>query len=159
MIHHYFGSKQGLYDAIINEFSAATFDVPLRVIAKPAKTGEEFRLRLEMFIGETFRALLDQAPVFRILVRENRGFIGMARYHEGFANYLVAGQTAGLVSAALTPSLITGLVMDRLGNQIMYAATSSSDQPNVINDAAYAEEWLAANVAVLIFGLAGPDAA
>lgn len=155
MIHHYFGSKEGLYDAIINEFSSATFDVPLRLIAKPPKTAEEFRLRLEMFISETFRALVGQAPVFRIMVRESKSFVGMSRFHDGFAAYLSQAQEAGFLNPALKIELVTGIVLDRLGNQIMYAATSTGDQPNVLNDDDYAEEWLAANVAVLIDGLAG----
>ncbi len=155
MIHHYFGSKEGLYDAIIDEFSSATFDVPLRLIAKPPKTAEDFRLRLELFITETFRALVDQAPVFRILARESRSFVGMSRFHNGFAAYLKAAQTAGLLDAELKIELLTGLVLDRLGNQIVYAATSADDQPNVLNDDAYAEDWLSANVAALVHGLAG----
>lgn len=157
MIHHYFGSKEGLFNAIIEEFTSATFDVPLRLIAKPPKTKEEFRLRLEMFISETFRALLGQAPVFRILVREGKGFVGMSRFHEGFASYLKAAQGAGFLSAELKIELVTGLVLDRLGNQVMYAATSQNDQPNVLNDDGYAEQWLTANVAVLIHGLARSD--
>jgi AcrR family transcriptional regulator len=155
MIHHYFGNKEGLFNAIIDEFTAATFDVPLRLISKPPKTAEEMRLRLEMFISETFRALIAQAPVFRILVRENRGFVGGARYHEGFAAYLRAAQEAGFVDAELEVELITGMVLDRLGNQIMYAATLKEAGRTVLNDEAYAEEWLAANTRVLLFGLAG----
>ncbi len=155
MIHHYFGSKEGLFNAIIEEFTSTTFDVPLRLIAKPPKTPEEFRLRLEMFISETFRALVGQAPVFRILVRESKGFVGMSRFHEGFAHYLKSAQSSGFLSAELKIELVTGLVLDRLGNQVMYAATSQNDQPNVLNDENYAEEWLSANVAVLIDGLAG----
>lgn len=155
MIHHYFGTKEGLFNAIIDEFTAATFDVPLRLISKPPKTAEEMRLRLEMFISETFRALISQAPVFRILVRENRGFVGGARYHEGFAGYLKEAQNAGFVDAELEVELITGMVLDRLGNQIMYAATMKGDGKTVLNDEAYAEGWLAANTRVLLFGLTG----
>ncbi|SMP27320.1 TetR/AcrR family transcriptional regulator [Shimia sagamensis] len=158
MIHHYFGTKEGLFNAIIDEFTAATFDVPLRLISKPPKTAEEMRLRLEMFISETFRALISQAPVFRILVRENRGVASGTRYHEGFAAYLSAAQVAGFVDAELEVQLITGLVLDRLGNQIMYAATMKADGKTVLNDEAYAEEWLAANTRVLLFGLAGEAA-
>ena len=40
MIHHYFGSKQGLYDAVLERFSENVFDVPIRVISTPADTAE-----------------------------------------------------------------------------------------------------------------------
>ncbi len=158
MIHHYFGSKEGLFDAILEEFSGATFDVPLRLIAKPPQTADEFRLRLEMFISETFRALVAQAPVFRILIRESKGFVGMSRFHNGLAAYLTQAQDAGFMAEEMRVEMITGVVLDRLGNQIMYAATTKEEGPNVLSDEAYAERWLAANVTVLIFGLSGPAA-
>ena len=155
MIHHYFGSKEGLYNAIIEEFTSTTFDVPLRLIDKPPRTQEEFILRLEMFISETFRALSAQAPVFRIIAREARQYVGTSKFHDGFSNYLTAAQNAGFVSADLKIELITGLVLDRLGGQIMYASKAPGDRPNVLNDKAYAKEWLDANTTVLIHGFAG----
>lgn len=157
MIHHYFGSKEGLYDAIVEEFTSATFEVPLRLIDKPPKTQEEFILRLEMFISETFRALLAQAPVFRIITREAKQFVDTSQFHKGLANYLTAAQDAGFLSTSLKIELVTGLVLDRLGGQIMYASKTQGDRPNVLNDEAYAEEWLSANTTVLIHGLGGHD--
>jgi AcrR family transcriptional regulator len=155
MIHHYFGSKEGLYNAIVDEFTSATFEVPLRLIAKSPKTQEEFLLRLEMFMSETFRALVAQAPVFRIIQRERRSIVSTSQYHAGFVSYLTAAQQAGFLNADLKIELVTGVVLDRLGGQIMYASMVQDDQPNVLNDEAYAEEWLTANVEVLIHGLAG----
>ena len=155
MIHHYFGSKQGLFDAIVDEFGSTTFDVPLRLIAKPAQNREEFRLRLEMFITETFQALKSQAPVFRILARENQPFLAMTRFHTGLGAYLAEAQKAGLVAPELRTDLVTGIVLDRLGGQILYAAMAADDTPNVLSDADYADAWLAANTHVLIHGLAG----
>ncbi len=157
MIHHYFGSKEGLYDAIIDEFTSATFEVPLRLIDRPPKTREEFVLRLEMFISETFRALLTQAPVFRIIARESKKFVGAAQFHTGLGTYLTAAQNAGFLSVDLKVELVTGIVLDRLGGQIMYVSRAPDDQPNVLNDEDYAEEWLSANIAVLIHGLAKSD--
>jgi len=155
MIHHYFGSKQGLFDAIVEEFTQTSFEVPLRLIAKPPKKREEFLLRLEMFISETFRALLVQAPVFRIITRDSRSYVNTAQFHKGLTEYLLLAQEAGFVSADMKIEFITGIVLDRLGGQIMYASMVQDDSPTVLNDEAYAEEWLAANTAVLIHGLGG----
>jgi hypothetical protein len=59
------------------------------------------------------------------------------------------------VSESLKIELITGIVLDRLGGQIIYASMVRDDSPTVLNDETYAEEWLAANTAVLIHGLGG----
>jgi len=155
MIHHYFGSKKGLFDAIVEEFSHASFEVPLRLISKPPKTKEEFLLRLEMFISETFRALVSQATVFQIIVRDSKSYSPTALYHKGLNTYLAQAQEAGFVERALKTELVTGMVLDRLGGQIMYASRVPGDVITVLNDEAYAEEWLAANTTVLIHGFSG----
>lgn len=155
MIHHYFGSKQGLYDAIVDEFTSAAFEVPLRLISKPPKTEEEFRLRLEMFISETFRALVAHAPVFRIITREATGYEGTAQFHARLRTYLSSAQEAGFVEASLNVELVTGIVLDRLGGQIIFASTAADSTPTVLNSETYAEEWLAANTAVLLYGFSG----
>jgi len=155
MIHHYFGSKKGLYDTIVDEFTSATFEVPLRLIAKPPKTHEEFKLRLEMFISETFRALVSQATVFRIIAREQSSYEGTSQFHKGLCDYLKSAQRSQFLDPNLNVELVTGLVLDRLGGQIMYASTVASGGPTVLTDEAYAEEWLTANTTVLLHGLAG----
>lgn len=155
MIHHYFGSKQGLYDAIVDEFTSAAFEVPLRLISKPPKTQDEFLLRLEMFISETFRALVAQAPVFRIVTRESKSYEGTAQFHAGLRTYLSEAQDAGFVETDLQVELVTGIVLDRLGGQIIYASTVADTSPTVLNNEAYADEWLAANTSVLLHGFSG----
>lgn len=154
MIHHYFGSKKGLYEAIVDEFKTATFEVPLRLIARPPKTREEFLFRLEMFISETFQALVVQADVFRVIAREQQGYELTAQFHAGLAKYLGEAQSAGLINPDLNVELVTGLVLDRLGGQILYASSIKDKATTVLNDSAYAEDWLAANSSVLIHGFA-----
>ena len=68
---------------------------------------------------------------------------------------IAEAQKAGLVAPELRTDLVTGIVLDRLGGQILYAAMAADDTPNVLSDADYADAWLAANTHVLIHGLAG----
>jgi hypothetical protein len=52
--------------------------------------------------------------------------------------------------------MVTGLVRDRLGNQILYAGMlKDRSTPNVISDEAYRKRWLAANIDVLIHAFLG----
>ncbi len=154
MIHHYFGSKQGLLDAIVDEFRSVTFEVPLRLIAKSPKTQEEYVLRLEMFIAETFQALVAQADVFSVIAREQKNYELTSQFHAGLAKYLSAAQGAGFIDPDLKIEMVTGLVLDRLGGQILYASSVRDRATTVLNDATYAEDWLAANSSVLIHGFA-----
>ena len=155
MISHYFGSKQGLYDAIIGQFSDTAFDVPLRLIAKPPATRDEFLLRLEMFISETFNALLPLAPIFRIRAREQEGFIGLSQFRAGLNDFLIAAKDAGHIRSTLDVPLVSNIILDRLGNQIVYANSVGDREKTVLNDKEYRDTWITANVDVLIQGLAG----
>ena len=48
MVHHYFGSKAGLLDAIVEQFSSQVFAVPMRLLETPPKSGDDFGSRIEM---------------------------------------------------------------------------------------------------------------
>jgi AcrR family transcriptional regulator len=151
MIHHYFGSKQGLYDAIIEQFSSQAFDVPLRIIASSPKSREDFILRFEMFLTETFHALLSHAPVFQIMSRDQNEFLGLKSFHAGLAEFLNQSRKSGFIREELDIEMVTGLMLDRLGNQVLYAGMlKDSSTPTVLSDEAYRKRWLAANIDVLV---------
>jgi AcrR family transcriptional regulator len=156
MIHHYFGSKQGLYDAIIEQFSSQSFEVPLRIIASSPRSREDFALRFEMFLTETFYALINHAPVFRIISRDQNEFLGLKTFHAGLAEFLNQSKKSGIIRAEIDVDMVTGLVLDRLGNQILYAGMlKDRSTPNVMSDEAYRKRWLAANIDVLIHAFLG----
>ena len=155
MIHHYFGSKAGLYRAILDQFSTETFETPIRMIEAGLNTREEFLLRLELFISETFRALISQAPIFRIISREGSEFADLGHFHAALITFLQDAQSKGFVRDSLSPEMATGLMLDRLGNQVLFATNPKYQGPNVLKDAAYKQEWLRANIDVLLHGLGG----
>ncbi len=154
MINHYFDSKQGLYDAILGELSAESFDVPVRMIEGNLRSREEFLTKLELFISETLNALMAQAPVFRIIAREGGQFADLRKVHKALEQFLSSAQEKGYLRASLRTDLITGLIFDRLGNQVMFAVSPGYQGPNVLTDEAYRREWLEANTDALIKGFA-----
>ena len=159
MIHHYFGSKKGLYDAIIQKFSQETFEVPLRVIAQAPRSLEEFKFRMDMFIAETLEALIAKAPVFRILSRDQTEFVAFSKYHASFIRFLEQAKAGGYMREEVDIEMISGLILDRLGNQVLFG-TSLKDPsyPNVLTDAKYRERWLAANIDIMVNGFStSPD--
>ena len=152
MISHYFGGKKGLLDAVLGQLSGDTFQVPMRILAGDLKSGEEFRTKLELFISETFAVLISLAPVFRIITREGGEFADLSRVHGALADFLGQAQTKGFVRDTLVPELTTGLILDRLGNQVLFAINPTYKGPSVLSDEAYRAEWLAANTEALING-------
>ena len=62
MIHHYFGSKQGLLAAIVERFSSNVFAVQLRLLETPPTSQQDFTVRLELLFRTTLDAYIDHRP-------------------------------------------------------------------------------------------------
>ena len=155
MITHHFGSKQGLYDEIVGSFSSNILATPIRMIANTPSSKQDFTTRLELFISETFAALIAQAPVIRILTQDGGDFENLRDAHSELANFLRSAQDQGFVRASLDIEMVTGLIFDRLGNQIVFATNPAYGGPNVLTDEAFRKRWLAANISVLVSAFVG----
>lgn len=154
MIHHYFGSKDGLFQAILDNFSSEGFAPAIRTIAAPAATAEEFRIKTELFIAETLEALVTHSRVFRIITREQTHYLPLKEYRATLLNYLDAAQQSGFLRASVQLDMLPGVILDRLGNQVIYALSlGDGTHQNVILDSDYRRDWLKANSDILIFGL------
>lgn len=155
MIHHYFGNKQGLYDTLISHFTAEIFTVPIRIMQKMPGSQAEFASRFEMFIEETLEAMIANQQLFVLVLREEvlPAKEPFAEYISSFIAFVEHGKEQGFVNEAIDPAMLTGLVLDRLGNQVQYASkirqTSGAD---VITDADYKARWLRANLDLLLHG-------
>ncbi len=155
MIHHYFGSKRGLYEAIITQFSAEVFSVPIRIMKKMPESRAEFVSRFELFVEETLEALINNRFLFAILqseevVPEQSPFVS---YYESFIAFVNHGKKNGLVNEAIDPAMLTGLVMDRLGIQVQYAnRIKQTTGDDIISDPQYKARWLRANLDMFLYG-------
>lgn len=155
MIHHYFGNKEGLHKAILEQFSTDTFAVPIRLLSGEVRSREEFLVRLELLVGETFQALAEQAPVFRIAARDGKNFAEFKEFRAALIAFFSSAQAKGFVRRSMNIEMATGMLLDRLGNQILFAINPHNQGPNVLTSEDYRDEWLKANTEILLFGLAG----
>lgn len=154
MIHHYFGSKRGLYDEILSGFSERVFGVPIQIIDEPPKSLENLITRLEIFVEETLEALLKQPELFKLISREEIVFSIFDNYTTKFVSFLNEGKKAGWIRNELDTEMLTGLILDRLGNQILYASwISKTGGKTVMSDADFKKQWLRANLDVILNGM------
>jgi len=155
LIHHYFGSKDGLYQAILTEFSDTTFDVPLRIIADAPASAEEMQFKFKHFVSESLEALVARQLVFRIISREAGPYLNLSAFRSGLIAFLSQCQTSGFLAKALPVHMVPSLVLDRLGNQIIYAlSAANSGEKTILNDVEYRREWSTANAELILFGIA-----
>ncbi|GAA6206963.1 hypothetical protein NBRC116601_02560 [Cognatishimia sp. WU-CL00825] len=155
MIHHYFGSKDGLFQAILDAFSSDGFAPAIRTIATPAQSAEEFRIKMQLLLTETLEVLVANSRVFRIMTREQSAFLPLKPYRGALLNFLNQAKQSGFIRETIAVDMIAGVLLDRLGNQVLYALMLGDNKTqNVILDPVYRQDWIKTNADILIFGFA-----
>ena len=158
MIHHYFGSKQGLLDAILEDFTTDFLDVPLRIISAPVDSKAALSERFEIFFAETLHAVMTHRVGFEIGIREQIALPAFTTYYEQLSKFFDQAKEKGLIRQDLDANLITGMVLDRCGNQVSYANSMLElAGTNVFVDDQYRVNWIKANVNLLLHGMLNPN--
>ena len=88
MIHHHFGNKQGLLDAVVATFTSVVFVVPMVLLKKEATSREDFRTRVEMLFETTLDAYIEHRSVVMVVVREQVPLPAYDEYMERFVSFL-----------------------------------------------------------------------
>lgn len=153
MIHHYFGNMEGLYQAIVRQFSSDIFDSPLRLIIDTPRTEDEMVIKFQLFTVEILEALIKDRLLFQIMKVEKGGFKAFQAYRNGVFEFFEGCKKAGLMRASINSNMLPGFLLDRLGNQILHAAHMESDDENVITNPEYRKLWVKENTDILLYGL------
>lgn len=158
MIHHYFGSKQGLYDAVLDRFSENVFDVPVRLIATVPESRDGFATRLEMFFEESLVALIENRHIYEMAQRERLIVPSFDDYNRSLITFLEAGKKLGIVRADLDSEMLTGMFLDRLGPQLFYAdQVKEMLGESLLDNGPYRRRWMKANLDLFLNGIVTPS--
>lgn len=153
MVHHYYGSKEGLLEAIIGRFDDGVFAVPNRLLKKPASSREDFISRLELLFETTLEAYIEHRAVLRVAVREQRAQPVAVSFMSRFSDFIDEAKKNGYVREDVDSSLVSGAILDRLVNQVQFAPwIKASSGKDVIDDADYREAWCKANIDLFLRG-------
>lgn len=154
MVHHYFGSKGELFDAIIATFTEKVFAVPVRLLEKDIKSKDEFATVMELFFEETLMALIGQRRVMKVIMRHDVDAPAMSHLLQKFVHFLTRSQASGFVQREFDANLVSGFVMDRLSTQVLYAEQIKKGSGNdLISDADYRKRWAQSNINLFLYGL------
>lgn len=157
MVHHHFGNKQGLLDAIVALFSADVFTVPMVLLNKKATSPEDFRTRIEMLFETTLDAYVAQRSVLKVIVREQVPPPGLDEYMDRLVSFLEDAKLKGFVRKELDSTMVGGWMLDRIMNQVQFVPfIERSTGSTVLNDPSYREQWCRSNLDLLLHGIAEP---
>lgn len=153
MVHHYFGSKEGLLDEIMARFDEGVFTVPLRLLRDPAPSAEAFEARLALLFETTLEAYVEHRDVLSVAVQQHRPLPAAIAFMTRFAAFLEEAKAQGYVRAEVDSALVSGAILDRVLNQVHFApwirAASGHD---VVQDAEYRQAWARANLDLFLRG-------
>jgi AcrR family transcriptional regulator len=154
MVHHYFGSKQGLLDAIVDEFSSEVFAIPMRLLDKEPKSKEEFLSILELLFETTLEAYIEHRSVMMVVVREQADPEALPEYMGSVAAFLEQAKAKGFVRKGVDTDMITGFFLDRILNQVQFAPWIKRNYgTDLLSDPEYRRQWCESNLDVLLNGI------
>jgi len=153
MVHHYFGSKAGLLDAIVEQFSSQVFAVPMRLLETPPKSGDDFGSRIEMLFEATLDAYLEQRAVLMVVVREQADPPALTQYMARFTEFLEQGKKKGFVRKGLDTQMVAGALLDRISNQVQFAPWIKRNHGIDLSDPKYKKRWCASNLDLFLHGM------
>ncbi len=118
-IHYHFGSKENLYRRIVHEFVEFSHESQLRIL-KVAKTQEEFRLRLEMFLRESLEGMAKNPDLTGMIFRDMEMLSHLCadffeetflKVFKAFIHFVGEGQKSGFVRRDVEAVIVADAIL------------------------------------------------
>ncbi len=154
MIHHYFESKDGLLKAIVEQFSANVYAVPMRLLDKPPRSKEDFQSRIEMLFEATLDAYIEHRLILLVVIRELANPGALAEYMKRFGDFLEQAKKKGFVRKELDSDMVTGFLLDRILNQVQFVPWIRKIYGrDILSDPKYNKQWCKSNLDLFMNGI------
>lgn len=153
MVHHYFGSKQGLLEAIVEQFSSGVFALPMRLLDKEPQSEEEFQSIMELLFETTLEAYMENRSVLMVVVREQADPAALPEYVKCCAAFLERAKDKGFVRDEVDTGMVTGLLLDRILNQVQFAPWIRRNYGTDLSDPDYKHDWCQSNLDLILNGI------
>ncbi|NOX31133.1 MAG: TetR/AcrR family transcriptional regulator [Actinobacteria bacterium] len=153
MVHHYFGTKANLLEAIIDQFGVQVLALPMKLLATPPKSRDDFISRIELLFHATLEACLEHRPLLMVVVREQAAPPALGEYIENFTRFLTEGKHRGFVRKGLDTTMITGAIIDRIISQVLHRPSIEGVYGIDMSDPKYLMHWCTSNVDLYVHGM------
>ena len=155
MVHHYFGDKRGLLSAIADQLSAKIFAVPMRLFQTMPATREGFASQMQLLFETTLETYIEHRSLLVVVVREEVDTSGIQNYSQAFAEFIERAKREGFVRQELDSEMTTGVILDRILNQVTFAPwVKRVHGVDILTDDEYQKRWCKANLDLFLNGIA-----
>ena len=165
-INYHFGSKQGLFEAAVKDFTQSKLSMVMMVL-EPTKTLEEFKLRITMFMKQFLLLASNEHEAFRMLSRNLDTFAKLApkdfkaifvNIHNQFLKFVESAQKSKIIrpdidAEILTQILFGGLMDLEKNNELRKAVNKKS-----IDNETFRDQYVSTFVDGILNGVGVKDA-
>jgi len=161
-VSYHFQGKQGLYQAILNRFGREQLTSAKRILDSTASDAADLETRLLIFTGEVLGTYRAQPELLAILLTEfQQGFRNcegaetrevLSEPSDVLIKFLERAKRKGLLRRGADPAFITGTLMERIGNQVLYADSLEESFGSSIRSEKYTQRWIRQLVELILHG-------
>lgn len=153
MIHHYFGSKDGLKQAVFQRYGETVYTIPMRLLEKPAQSREDLLTRFELLLETTLEASMRERDVMLVVLREQAELPPLEAFHDAYVAFLKQAQVDGFLNPDLDVDLTSGAMLDRVVSQVHFAPwIKRTTGQDLYGDDTYRRDWCRANAELFLNG-------
>ncbi|WP_114284395.1 TetR/AcrR family transcriptional regulator [Candidatus Halocynthiibacter alkanivorans] len=161
-ITYHFGSKEKLYQEILDRFAALQLEQTQTALSGELRSPEEFEIRLEMFLTQLLETYLDNRETLLIALREfeqlppdsdNSAIRELIEINRSLSNFIQKAKDRGFVRESVDTGMVAGTLLDRLINQARYAHTHLQFFSVTSLDPEYRAYWVRASLGLILDGM------
>lgn len=160
-IHYHFGTKELLYQKILNQFVNQSLDTATRTL-RPPQNLEELRVRLEISIRETIESIIKQPEIHLIIHREVEMFHEycegvfkdtIQRLIETLGTFFAAAKEKGLLSKDIDPFMAAFSLHSQLAHQMRFDHVLKKLYGHSITEEEYRNRWIHHTLTLFLDGI------
>ncbi|MGR3342678.1 MAG: TetR/AcrR family transcriptional regulator [Paracoccaceae bacterium] len=161
-ITYHFGSKQKLYQEILDRFAVLQLEQAHMALSGELRSQEEFEVRLEMFLTQILVTYLDNRETLLIALREfeqlppqsdGSAIRELIEINHSLSNFVQKAKDQGFVREDVDTDIVSGTLLDRLINQARYAHTHEQFFSVTSLDPEYRAYWVRASLGLVLDGM------
>ena len=161
-ITYHFGSKEKLYQEILDRFAALQLEQTHMALSGELRSQEEFEIRLEMFLTQLLETYLDNRETLLITLREfeqlppdsdDSALRELMEVNRSLSKFVQKAKDKGFVREDVDTGIVSGTLLDRLINQARYAHTHEQFFSVTTLDPEYRAYWVRASLGLVLEGM------